>query len=363
MSLQAYKIWVLAPHVVSQNENINYYYDFSQSIAEYTKVFAELQLPWHWQPVTLNDFKDKINEAIALSKDIQKTPLFLNLCDGDEINGAPGISVIHYLHSLKLVYTGSDAFFYNITTSKALMKTAFDEEKVSQAPWHLIVNEDDVVEENFLPIGYPIILKPSVSGGSMGVGVKNVVHNFIELKNRVKTILQGYNGWSLQGDGIIAEKFIAGREFTVMLVGNFNDDNQLQALQPVERIFHQSLQPTEQFLSFDRLWEIYEEETPMPNNENFYEYAAVTDDALVKSLQAISIKAYKACKGKGYTRADIRMDAATNNLYMLEVNAQCGLSEDENYTSIGAILKASNLSFTSLIETILMNAISEKHLL
>jgi D-alanine-D-alanine ligase len=35
------------------------------------------------------------------------------------------------------------------------------------------------------------------------------------------------------------------------------------------------------------------------------------------------------------------MDQATRQLYVLEVNAQCGLSEDEDYTSIGAILRMS----------------------
>jgi hypothetical protein len=42
---------------------------------------------------------------------------------------------------------------------------------------------------------------------------------------------------------------------------------------------------------------------------------------------------------------------------MLEVNAQCGLSEDEDYTSIGAILKASGVTFTEVIAEILMDAL------
>ena len=37
-------IYVLAPHLESEDENISYYYDFSQSIAEYTKIFAELEV-------------------------------------------------------------------------------------------------------------------------------------------------------------------------------------------------------------------------------------------------------------------------------------------------------------------------------
>ena len=49
------------------------------------------------------------------------------------------------------------------------------------------------------------------------------------------------------------------------------------------------------------------------------------------------------------------MDDA-GELYVLEVNAQCGLSEDENYTSIGAILRYSGKSFTDLTVEILDDA-------
>ena len=65
---------------------------------------------------------------------------FLSACDGDEINGAPGVSVIHYLEECGIVYTGADAAFYNITTSKVPMKKAFDGAGVSNAPWDHFTN-------------------------------------------------------------------------------------------------------------------------------------------------------------------------------------------------------------------------------
>ena len=70
--------------------------------------------------------------------------------------------------------------------------------------------------------------------------------------------------------------------------------------------------------------------------------------------------AYIATGGTGYTRVDIRMDQQTGKLYVLEVNAQCGLSEDENYTSIGAILRMSGHSFTGLITEIINDAFRRK---
>ncbi|HNP92062.1 hypothetical protein, partial [Macellibacteroides fermentans] len=177
-----------------------------------------------------------------------------------------------------------------------------------------------------------------------------------ELAKRVEEIYKGYRGWNLLVDGLFVEQFITGPEYTTFITGSSDDQDNCIVYEPVKRVFHESLPESEKFLSFDRLWEIYEDESPMPEEENFYEYQPVKGE-LVAALKKLSLEAYKACGGKGYTRIDIRQDAATGKLYMLEANAQCGLSEDENYTSIGAILKASNVSFTEVIGEILKDAL------
>ena len=352
--LKPYTIWVLAPKIESEDPNIQYYYDFTQSIKEYTKVFEELKAEWKWQPVTMNDFKEVIRGIAASSNG--KTPLILNLCDGDEINGAPGVSVIHELEKHGLIYTGSDAHFYTITTSKIPMKKAFDKAGVATAGWRVITDRPGSVKGITKRVGTPLIIKPAVSGGSMGVSVKNVVQTEQELKQRVEEIYKGYRGWNLLADGLFVEQYIAGPEYTTFITGSANDPDHCIVYEPVKRVFHESLPETEKFLSFDRLWEIYEEEKPMPEEGNFYEYAAAEPE-LVPALKKLSLDAYRSCGGKGYTRIDIRQDSNTGKLYMLEVNAQCGLSEDENYTSIGAILKASKISFTEVITEILRDAL------
>ena len=352
--LKPYFIWVLAPHLESEDPNLKYYYDFTQSIAEYTKVFEELKAEWKWQPVTIENYKVVI-KSIAESKN-GKTPLILNLCDGDEVNGTPGVSVIHELEKHGLIYTGSDAHFYDITTSKIPMKRAFDKAGVSSANWRVITDKKGSTKGIAKRVGIPRIIKPAVSGGSMGVSVRNVVFTEEALAERVEEIKKGYRGWNLLADGLFVEQFITGPEFTTFITGSADDPENCKVYEPVERVFHTSLPDSEKFLSFDRLWEIYEDETPMPREENFYEYQRVKPD-LVAALKTLSLDAYKACGGKGYTRIDIRQDSSTGKLYMLEANAQCGLSEDENYTSIGAILKASNVSFTEVISEILKDAL------
>lgn len=352
--LRPYFIWVLAPWLESDDPNIQHYYDFSQSIKEYTKVFGELGIEWKWQPVTMEDYKAVIN-TIAKSGN-GKTPLVLNLCDGDEVNGTPGVSVIRELNNTGLIYTGSDEFFYTVTTSKIPMKRAFDKAGVSTANWRIITDKKGSIRGICKRVGTPIIIKPAVSGGSMGVSVKNVVHNEAELKARVDEIYMGYRGWNLLADGLFVEQFISGPEYTTFITGSADDPECCVVYEPVKRVFHDSLPESEKFLSFDRLWEIYEEESPMPGNANFYEYCPAEPE-LVPALKELSLNAYRACGGKGYTRIDIRQDSSTGKLYVLEVNAQCGLSEDEDYTSIGAILRVSGISFTDIITEVLRDAL------
>ena len=229
------------------------------------------------------------------------------------------------------------------------MKEAFDRFGVTTPAW-------EVVDEQNLGglIGRlkpPVLLKPAVSGGSMGVSVKNVVYCQDELVDRFAEMKEGYRGWNLFADGLLAEDFIKGREFTTFVVGTVKP----YVYPAVERVFHESLREEEKFLSFDRLWEIYEEEAPMPEEANFYNYA-LAPDFLQNALAHLSLDAYRSVGGQGYARLDIRMDGETGKLFVLEVNAQCGISEDENFTSIGAILRYADASFADLIREILIDA-------
>lgn len=351
------KIWVLAPIVKVDDEQIDYYYDFSQSIAEYTSVFNFLTLPWKWQEVNMITFKSVIDFIDEEKNKGDFFPIVLNLCDGDEINGAPGVSVIKYLEEKGIVYTGADEYFYDITTSKIPMKIAFDKAGVPNAPWSYFFNDDDYHPENILSItGTPLIVKPAISGGSMGVGIKNVVETKEELSTLTENLLSGYRGWNLNSGGFIAERFINGPEFTVFISGSFDKPENAVIYTPVERIFHHSLPDKERFLSFERLWEVYETESAMAEDANFYEYGK-PEETIIDALKKISWDAFVATKGKGYTRVDIRQDAASGKLYVLELNAQCGISEDENFTSIGAIIKATGKPFSLLVEEILVDAV------
>lgn len=345
-------VWVLSPSVHTGDANLDYYYDDAQSKEEYTKVFKELGLDWRWQPVTMQDHELVIQ---TIANDADHTAIVLNLCDGDEMNGAPGISVIRRLKEHDLIFTGADAFFYTITTSKIDMKQAFDAAGVATPAWQQIEKDGTDIDEVFRRLGRPLILKPAISAGSMGVGIRSVVETKEAFAIQLNALYEGYRGWDLASGGVIAEAFIAGPEFTTFISGSYDDPEHCHIYPPVERVFHPSLPEKERFLSFDRLWEIYEDESSMPEEADFYQYQR-PDPSLIDRISKISWDAYCATKGKGYTRVDIRMDQRSGRLYVLEVNAQCGLSEDENYTSIGAILRLSGNTFTMLVKEVLQDA-------
>lgn len=349
-------VYVLAPYLKTTDENLKDYYDFTQSIKEFTRTFKLLNLPWKWQPATNENFKEVISH---IEKDsLPYTPIVFNLCDGDEINNIPGISIIRELEKNDLIYTGADAFFYEVTTSKIPMKKLFEQHDIPTPKWKIISGTKSDANYFLSGMKLPVIVKPAVSGGSMGVGIKSVVHTAQALQAQVKILNEGYHGWNLTAGGIIIEEFIEGPEYTVLIVGSSQDPSNCNVYPPVERVFNKSLPEEEKFLSFDRLWEMYENENSMEHGEDFYNYYA-PPKIFIDQLSKICLDAFCAVKGEGYARIDVRMDRQTGKMYVLEVNAQCGLSEDENYTSIGAILRLSGNTFSELIKDILERTIKQ----
>jgi D-alanine-D-alanine ligase len=347
-------VWVLVPHLETGDANLAWYCDFTQSKGEFRRAFEALGLAWRWQRVTLANHRRVI--AGIRRRSAGHTPVVFNLCDGDESTGVPGLSVIRCLDAAELPYTGSDVPFYAGTTSKIDMKLAFERAGVPTAPWAEVPRGGRGADAIIEALGAPLILKPAISAGSMGVTTQSVVRTAAELRAQMKRLRTGYHGWDLTAGGVFAERFVVGREFTTFIVGSHRAPGRRLVYPPVERCFHETLPPEERFLSFDRLWGLYETEQPIKNDEDLWAYRPLARrDA--KRVREVSWAAYAAVGGHGYGRVDLREDAATGELAVLEVNAQCGLSEDEDFTSIGAILRFAGKPFHHAVDAILDGAL------
>jgi hypothetical protein len=153
------------------------------------------------------------------------------------------------------------------------------------------------------------------------------------------------------GEDIFAERYLGGDEYTVFVGGYWDDSDQIWTLPPARRCFAESIPPEEHFLSYDRYWGYYEQESGPSNGEPFYRYELV-GGALSKELVKLASRAYFAVKGHGYARVDIRRDTVNGKLSILEVNANCGLSGDSE-TSTGSILQLMGCRYSDLLARIL----------
>jgi D-alanine-D-alanine ligase len=259
------------------------------------------------------------------------------------------------LENTDLLFTGADSRYYQTTCSKIEMKQLFQKAGVPTAVWEALPDRGPLTGIT-KRLGQPLFIKPSASSASYGIGLKSVVRSDEEATARRDTLKQGEFGKLFANDIIYAEDFIDGPEFTVLMGGYWDDPHNIWTLPPAERIFDVSIPESERFLSYDRYWGYYKEETPPEGGRPFYGYRAAPSEQ-AKILFDIAKRAYIATWGYSYGRVDIRFNKKRNEYQVLETNANCGLSGDAE-TSCGSILEMAGVRFPQLVEKILEQALA-----
>lgn len=341
------EVFVFVPYEVRDGNAVSPDYDTPAYRAELDSSFAALGLVWHWLPITLANLGEQI-EAVRTQGRSGKG-LVLNLCDGDEIHGYPGHSVVLALERAGLPFTGAASAFYEATTYKAAMKEGLMAAGVATPPFVRLTgtgaDRQRLVEE----VGFPALVKPEVSAASVGISLRSLVHDARAAAAQFARLTQGNGGERFLASGILAERFVDGPEYTALVVAG-------RVYPVVERIFHSALPPHERFLSYDRYWSNYQEESRLPEGEPFYRYA-LASPSRQEELAVLAQRAFAALSGTGYARVDIRVERRTSQPYVLEVNANCGLSGDTE-TSVGQILRLTGSSMPGLLSAILEDGLS-----
>ena len=118
--------------------------------------------------LTLENMEQVLKDIKSNCDDLNET-IFLNLCDGTEDgeggDGYPGLSLVKLLKDLGLNYTGSDASFYECSTSKVLLKKAMLAQNVSTSAYveiHKETLEKDVINA-IEAVGFPLFVKLTIS--------------------------------------------------------------------------------------------------------------------------------------------------------------------------------------------------------
>ncbi len=345
-------VYVFIPYAVNGNWIESFDYDIPAFRAEVQSWFDALDLPWRWVPIT----RENLGATIETLRSCQAAGrcMVFNLCDGSDIDGSPGVSVVRALEQAHIPFTGGSSHFYWVTTSKVLMKRHLARAGIpipAFVPLRDLRQDIPLLEE---VVGYPALVKPEVSCSSNGISLKSLVFDPEALAAQVLRLFESEDGEFYKSSGVFAERFVDGPEFTVLVVGNHAQPEKLRVYHPAERIFHSALPARERFLSHDRYWSEYLEEPRLPEGEPFYRYG-LAGSALSKRLEDLALRAFLALQGTGYARVDIRMESRTGELSVLEVNSNCGLSGDRE-TSVGEILHLTGTPVHRLISEILQTA-------
>jgi D-alanine-D-alanine ligase len=291
-------------------------------------------------PETISSIRDALEsyghivvpvEATAeLPRQLMDTPvdLVFNIAEG--VSGRNREAAVPALCELMgIPYTGSDAATLSIALDKALSKRVLRQHGILTPEFQVM----ETGRERLLPkMKFPLIVKPNQEGSSKGVSAHaSVVDDEDGLRQVVRELLEKYRQPAL------IEYYIAGREFTVGLLG----DKRPRVLPPMEIIFLDKSNPRPVYdFQIKQEWE----------KHVYYQCPAKLTPSELKSMERIARETFVALDCRDVARVDLRMDDS-GEIYVLEVNPLPGLTP--GYSDLCLIANAANIDYRSLIGEIL----------
>jgi D-alanine-D-alanine ligase len=227
------------------------------------------------------------------------------------------------LELLGLPYTGSGPLASCLAMDKTTTKRIWAQQNLPTPAFRTVSGRHDLaglIDQ----LGLPLIVKPPHEGSTVGV-------------TKVTSADELDNAWALasQYDSqVLVERFIAGRELTVSLLGK---GDQTRVLPIVEIIAPQGN---------------YDYEHKYISNDTQYVCPAHLDDELTREIMGLSRRAYVALGCEGWGRVDIMLDEA-GRPWLLEVNTSPGMTS-HSLVPMGA--RAAGMSYSELCVAILAEA-------
>jgi D-alanine-D-alanine ligase-like ATP-grasp enzyme len=259
--------------------------------------------------------------------------IFVNLCEGYLEWEVPSIDVIYTLEVLDLPFTGPSTKLYD--PPKELMKYLAYCEGV-KTPGYVIIHELKDVDDAVKHLSFPLFVKPAKAGDSLGVDEQSLVYTKIELQQKCISILEEYGP-------LLVEEYIAGREFTVLVVAN-TDDHSCTVFRPVEYLFPEG-----------RAFKTYALKTSELHPDC---NVPCSDEMLDKQLRSATERIFKGFNGVGYARLDFRVNDK-NEIYFLEINFTCSVFYTDGFEgSADYILKHDGVGQADFLQHIIREGIA-----
>lgn len=244
---------------------------------------------------------------------------------------------------LKIPYVGCKVLGSSIAMDKVYAKIIFDKANIKQAKYEYVRKDNDkyiyidkefnekrctldeackIIDEN---LSYPMFIKPSNSGSSVGINKSNNIKE-----------LQEYIEYASKYDKkILIEENLIGKEIECSVLGN--EDVKASCLGEIA--------PAESFYTFDAKYK---------NSESKLTIPAEINSKLADKVRNEAVKAFKAIDGKGFARVDFFVNEETEDIYINEINTLPGFTEISMYPKLW---EQSGLEYSKVLDELIKLAL------
>ena len=245
---------------------------------------------------------------------------------------------------LRLPYAGCKVLASSVGMDKVYTKIIFEKAGLLQAKYEYIrkykdkyfyINKsfdeeylslEETIERIISNIKFPMYIKPSNSGSSIGI---NKAKNREELKEYIEVA-------SIYDNKIIVEEGIVGREVECAVLGN--EDILVSGVGEIK--------PADEYYSYEAKY----------NNKNsITEIPAKIDNELVEKIREQAKKVFKAIDGKGLSRVDFFIEKESNKIYINEINTLPGFTNISMYPKL---FEEYGIPYKDLIDRIIKLALT-----
>lgn len=244
------------------------------------------------------------------------------------------------LELLTIPYVGCDIISSSMCMDKVYTKCVLQKANIKQAKYIYIKNENTYVNEEFEEmklendeivklveekLQFPVFVKPSNSGSSVGV---TKASNGPEL---IKAIEKA----CVYDKKVLVEEAIVGKEVECAVLGNDN---------PKASTVGEILS-AEEFYTYDAKYNNAESKTRIP---------AQISEEKIEEIRRTAVKAFKAMDCKGLARVDFFVKNDTNEVYINEINTMPGFTEISMYPKLWGYM---GLEYSELLDELINLAI------
>ena len=255
--------------------------------------------------------------------------IVFNICEGMHGIGREA-QVPALLDAWQIPYVFSDTLVCALTLHKGMTKDVVRAAGVA-TPDYAVVN--DMADVRDIDLGMPLFAKPIAEGTGKGVSANSKITSKEELQRVCAELLAEHNG-----QPVLVERFLPGREFTVGVIGT---GSHARALATLEIVLLEGADA-----------DVYSYRNK-EHCEELVEYRLLPTGSLRTEIENLVLKAWRALGGRDAGRIDVRLDEAGHASF-IEVNPLAGIHPEHSDLPIMAGM--TGMSYEQLIGQIMESA-------